>query len=173
MKSSTLFLGATLAVVFASTAALAGNWAHWRGPNFDGSSPEKNLPDDFSKTNNVKWAAELPGPSAATPIIWGDTIFISSTDSKTKTLRAMAFDRKNGKLLWNVEIAPGMGQDNTSNFASPSPTTDGKLVYFLYGTSDLIAFDFKGNKVWSRNLEKDYGQFAYQWTYGTSQRTIL
>lgn len=168
MKTSTLLRCAALAVAFTSFSALAGNWAHWRGPDFNGSSPEKNLPDNFSKTENVKWVANLPGPSAATPIVWGDTVFISSTDARTKTLRAMAFDRKAGKELWNVEVASGFGQDNSSNFASPSPTTDGKLVWFLYGTGDLVAFDFKGNQVWSLNLEKKYAQFAYQWTYGAS-----
>lgn len=168
MKLSTFLLSAAFAVAFVSTTTFAGNWAHWRGPNFDGSTPEKNLADDFSKTNNVKWVADLPGPSAATPIVWGDTVFISSTDVKTKTLWAMAFERKGGKPLWNVEVAPGFNQDYNSNFASPSPTTDGKLVYFLYGTGDLVAFDFKGNKVWSRSLEKDYGPFAYNWTYGAS-----
>ncbi len=146
----------------------AENWPQWRGPHFDGSTTEKNLPAEFSKTNNVKWVAELPGPSAATPIIWDDTVFISSTDTKTKTLRAMAFDRKTGKQLWDVEVAQGFSQDNNSNFASPSPTTDGTLVYFLYGTGDLVALDFKGKQVWARKLEKDYGQFAYQWTYGAS-----
>lgn len=168
MKSTKLLLVVAFAISFASASSLAGNWAHWRGPNFDGSSPEKNLPDDFSKTNNVKWVAELPGPAAATPIVWGSTVFVSSTETRTKTLRAMAFDRNTGKVLWNEVIAEAFGQDNNSNFASPSPTTDGKLVFFLYGTGDLVAFDFKGSKAWSRNLEKDYGQLAYNWTYGAS-----
>lgn len=168
MKPAASIALAVCAALAVNVQARAGNWAHWRGPAFNGTSPERQLPDDFSKTNNVRWTAPLPGPSAATPIIWGDTVFISSTDEKTKTLRAMAFDRKSGAALWNVEIAPGFNQDNNSNFASPSPTTDGERVYFLYGTGDLVAFDFKGNRVWARNLEKDYGQFAYQWTYGAS-----
>src|SRR6188474_1875128 len=41
----------------------AENWSHWRGPDFNGSSPEKNLPDNFSKTENVKWSVALPGTS--------------------------------------------------------------------------------------------------------------
>lgn len=168
MKAHSLYLCAALAAAFSLASVRAENWPHWRGPNFDGSSPEKNLPDNFSKTENVKWVANLPGPSAATPIIWGDTVFVSSTDLKTKTLRAMAFDRKTGKQLWDVEVTPGFNQDNNSNFASPSPTTDGTLVYFLYGTGDLVALDFSGKQVWARKLEKDYGQFAYQWTYGAS-----
>jgi outer membrane protein assembly factor BamB len=146
----------------------AENWPHWRGPHFNGSSTEQSLPDDFSKTNNVRWIAALPGPSAATPIIWDDHVFVSSTDLQTKTLRAIALDRKSGKELWNHETGQGFSLDNSSNFASPSPTTDGKRAYFLYATGDLAAFDFNGEKVWSLNLQKDYGQFAYQWTYGAS-----
>ncbi len=168
MKRSTKLLSLACLSALLTTAARGENWPHWRGPNFNGSAAEKGLPDIFSKTDNVKWMAELPGPSAATPIIWGDAVFISSTDEKTKTLRAMAFDRKSGKQLWNNEVAPGFGRDDSSNFASPSPTTDGAVVYFLYGTGELAAFDFKGTPVWTRNLEKDYGPFAYQWTYGAS-----
>ena len=54
----------------------------------------------------VKWVAELPGPSAATPIIWGDAVFASSTDTKTKTLRALAFDRKAARG-YRLNIAAG------------------------------------------------------------------
>ena len=159
---------AALAAGFALVSVRAENWPHWRGPNFDGSSTEQGLPTQFSKTNNVHWVAAMPGPSAATPIIWGNRVFVSSTDTRTKSLRAMCLDFKTGKELWNQEVGVGFSQDPTSNFASPSAVTDGSLVYFCYGTGDLAAFDFAGKPVWSRNLQKDYGQFAYQWTYGAS-----
>ena len=165
LKSSLLAVGLTTLLV---VPAHAENWPHWRGPNFDGSSGETKLPDDFSKTNHVKWIASLPGPSAATPIIWGDRVFVSSTDTRTKALRAICLDFKTGRELWNQEVGTGFSQDRSSNFASPSAVTDGKLIYFYYGTGDLVAFDFNGKKIWSRNLEKDYGQFAYQWTYAAS-----
>jgi outer membrane protein assembly factor BamB len=168
MKQSQFIHAAFGAVALFTASGHAGNWPHWRGPDFNGSSPEKNLPENFSKTENVKWVADLPGPSAATPIVWGDRVFVSSTDLNKKSLHAMGFDRKTGKPLWNVEVAPGFSQDRNSNFASPSPTTDGSFVYFLYGTGDLMALDFEGKQVWVRKLEKDYGQFAYQWTYGAS-----
>jgi outer membrane protein assembly factor BamB len=155
-------------IILAQCSLYAENWAQWRGPNFDGSSSEKNLPAEFSKTDNVKWSATLPGPSAATPIIWGDRVFLSSSDDKTKNLHAMCLDRKTGKILWDQDVGIGFSQDRMSNFASPSPVTDGTIVVFLYGTGDLAAFDFTGKKLWSRRLEKDYGQFAYQWTYGAS-----
>jgi outer membrane protein assembly factor BamB len=110
----------------------------------------------------------MPGPSASTPIVWGDHVFVSSTDLQTKTLRAIALDRKTGEVLWHHEVAPGFSLDDSSNFASPSPVTDGAVVCFLYGNGVLAAFDFAGKKLWSRDLQKDYGQFAYQWIYGAS-----
>src|SRR5262245_28040193 len=123
----TAFIVAALAVA----TSQAENWAQWRGPHFDGSSPETGLLAEFSKTQNVKWTASLPGASAATPIIWGDYVFISAADPGTKTLRALSFDRKTGKQLWDQEAGVGRGYDDKSNFASPSPVTDGKVAVFL------------------------------------------
>jgi outer membrane protein assembly factor BamB len=146
----------------------AENWPQWRGPVFDGSSPETNLPTTFSKTENVKWSAPMPGSSAATPIVWGDRVFVSSTDAAAQTLVAMSFDRATGRMLWQRKVADGFGRDNRSNYSAPSPVTDGSLVWFYYGSGDLAAFDFEGNPVWSRNIQRDEGQFAFQWTYAAS-----
>jgi outer membrane protein assembly factor BamB len=160
-------LTAILATTFAASLH-AENWAQWRGPNFDGSTPEKGLVEKFSPTENVKWTAPMPGPSAATPIVWGDRVFVSTTDSQAKALLALCLDRRTGKELWRQQVASGFGRDNKSNFSSPSPATDGKLVVFFYGSGELAAFDFAGKKLWERNLQSDYGQFAFLWTFSTS-----
>jgi len=136
----------------------AGNWPHWRGPQFNGSADEQNLAATFSKTENVKWSVILPGTSAATPIIWEDHVFLSSTDESTKTLHAYCLDRKTGAVQWKQEVGPGYNVDDLSNFASPSPVTDGRRVWFFYGSGDLVCFDSAGKEVWHRNIQKDYGQ---------------
>lgn len=146
----------------------SGNWPNWRGPAHNGTSPEAGLPTTFSKTENIKWVVDLPGPAAATPIIWGDHVFISTTDRETRSLHAMALDRRTGKVLWQHEVSPGFRQDDRSNYASPSPVTDGKTVFFYYGNGALAAYDFAGKKLWSRNIQDDFGQFAFLWTYSTS-----
>src|SRR5437773_8479423 len=94
-----------LFLLLAFAPAHAENWPQWRGPLFNGSSPETGLPVKFSKTNNVKWSVELPGPSAATPIIWGDRVFISSAHQQKKSLWALCLDRKTGQTLWEQEVA--------------------------------------------------------------------
>ncbi len=154
--------------LFTLTAAQAANWPNWRGPDYNGSSPAKNLPTNFSKTESVLWAADLPGPSASTPVIWGDNVFVSSLDNRTRDLLAICLDRKTGKEIWQQKVGIGIQQDNRSNQASPSPVTDGKIVVFFYGNGDLIAFDLDGKKLWQRNIQKDYGQFAFLWTFSTS-----
>ena len=146
----------------------AENWPQWRGPNFNGSTKEKNLPATFSRTENVLWTAPLPGPSGASPVVWGDYVFVSSTDDAAKTCVALAFDRKTGKPLWNVKIADGAGRDRMSTFSNSSPVTDGKHVWFFYGSGELVCLDFAGKEVWRRNIEKDYGQFCFQWTFSSS-----
>src|SRR5207244_4415068 len=159
------FIGAlVLSAAFLTTLCLqAENWANWRGPNFNGSSPEQNVPATFSKTENVIWSAPMPGPSGATPIVWGDYVFVASTDETERSCVALAFDRKTGKQLWRVKVAEGFGQDGNSTFSNPSPVTDGKRVWFYYGTGELACFDVSGKESWHRNIQKDYGQFAYQW----------
>lgn len=110
----------------------------------------------------------MPGEAASTPVVVGDHLFLSSADSSTRSLIALALDRKTGKELWRHIIAEGDRRDRMSNYSSPSPVTDGKYVWFLYGQGDLVAYTVEGKEVWRRNLQKDLGEFAYQWTYGAS-----
>lgn len=157
-----------LAGILCASIGHAENWPQWRGPSYNGASSESGLPEHFSKTENVAWRAPMPGPSGATPIIFGDYVFVSSIDAEQKTRLAICLDRKTGQVKWQQDTGPGISHDNMSNYASPSPVTDGQLVYFYYGNGELICFDMTGKKVWSRNIQKDYGAFAYQWTYSAS-----
>jgi outer membrane protein assembly factor BamB len=158
-------------------AGAAQDWPNWRGPSYNGSSPAADLPVEFSPTKNVKWAAEMPGPSAATPIIWKDSIFLSSTDLKAEQLVALCLDRRTGKVRWRQNVGSGymppgaynkIMLEDRSNYASPSPVTDGKHVVFFYGNGDLVSFTTAGKKLWQRNLQKEFGDFAYQWTFSSS-----
>jgi len=159
---------AIAAFLTATKPAFAGNWPQWRGPAFNGSSEETGLPDSWDKTNQVRWTAPMPGLSGATPIVWNKKVFISTPDEE-KNLRLLCLDVDSGKTLWSQVVATGdknNGQGN--NMASPSPVTDGKLVYVLFGTGDLAAYDLDGGQIWFRNLGKDYGKFANMWLYGSS-----
>lgn len=158
-----LILAVALVFVFSSFAT-AEEWRNWRGPAYNGTSPEKNLPSDFSKTENVAWSVDLPGNSAATPIVSGDHVFISSIDKPKDSIESLAFDRKSGKLLWQHSVGKGVSKDTRSTYSAPSPTTDGETVVFFYGNGEMAAYDFGGQQKWKKNL----GPFAFGWTFSTS-----
>jgi outer membrane protein assembly factor BamB len=168
ISSLSLWLAVLTFAAFRSEPICAEHWPHWRGPTLNGASTERGLPSKFSKTDHVLWSSPMPGAAAATPIVWGDRVFISSVDQEKQSLLAMCLNASEGKLLWQSEIAPGVRKDDRSNFASGSPTTDGELVFFYYGNGDLVAFDFDGKRVWARNIQKDYGPFAFLWTFSSS-----
>lgn len=161
-------LGLFVALLLTVSPALAGDWPQWRGPSFNGSTAEKNLPSDWSPTRNVVWSAELSGAAASTPVVAGDRVFLSGADPRRDQLEAMAFDRATGKRLWKHDVAQGIRQDNRSNYASSSPVTDGKIAVFFFGNGAVACFDAEGAQRWSRNLEEDYGRFAFLWTFSSS-----
>lgn len=146
----------------------AAEWPSWRGPDGNGSSPERGLPAKFGVSENVKWIAPLPGPGSATPVIWGDRVFVSSTDSRTKGLVAMCLSARDGRVLWRKETGRDRPGERKINMAAPSPVTDGSAVWFLHGTGDLAAFDVDGRELWKRDLVENLGCFAVKFGYSAS-----
>ena len=53
-------------------------WPQWRGPLALGVAPKANPPVEWSETKNVKWKVAIPGSGTATPIVWGERIFIQT-----------------------------------------------------------------------------------------------
>lgn len=157
-----------LFALMAVAVAQAGDWPHWRGPFFNGSTDETNLPSAWSDTDGIVWSVDLPGCSAATPIIWAGRIFLSGVDSEKETLLAMCFDRTNGSLLWRHELGQEIRRDRRSTYAAPSAVTDGRIVVFFYSNGKLVCFDVDGRRKWARDLTEDYGPFAFLWTPGGS-----
>lgn len=163
-----IFFALLFCAVALVPALFAENWPQWRGPFLNGATTEKNLPDTWTTTENVLWTTPMPGPSHATPAVWDDCVFVTSPD-ENKNLLAFCVDRKTGKVRWKKEV--GTGDRNSgprNNMSTPSPVTDGKTVFFMFGTGDLAAFDFKGKQLWARNICKESGRFSIMWLYGSS-----
>jgi outer membrane protein assembly factor BamB len=156
----------TLLLTTAGIGMEAENWPQWRGPSLNGLSAEKNLPVQWSKTDNVAWKLPLPEWSGSTPIIWGDRIFLSVAEGGELSLWAV--DRNNGAALWKKRLGGGNMRMMKQNMSSPSPVTDGRHVWVMTGTGILKAFDFAGNEVWMRDIQKDYGRFGLMHGYGSS-----
>lgn len=172
-------------LAIAGLAAANDSWPQWRGPNLDGTSTSTGLPIRWSESENVVWRTKLPSWAAATPIIWGDTVFVTSAekgsslnrpnsrlfeggDADRDQLYLIAINRQTGKIRWQQSIGRGNRIGNKQNMASPSPVTDGEHVWVANGNGELRCFDFAGRQVWIRDLQADYGEFGVQFGYGSS-----
>ncbi len=71
------WIGALSGAVGAEDGAL-GQWPQWRGPLANGIAPKASPPTRWSETENVKWKIKVPGKGSATPIVWGDLIFVQT-----------------------------------------------------------------------------------------------
>jgi outer membrane protein assembly factor BamB len=78
-----------IAVCFAVVPGDAGDapkdWPTWRGPNYTGVVAQADPPVEWSETENVSWKVELPGPGHATPVVWGERIYVLSAVRTEKT----------------------------------------------------------------------------------------
>lgn len=121
------------------------------------------------KTSNVAWKLSLPAYSGSTPIIWGDTIFLNvATGSNTGQLELWAVDRNKQAVAWQRTLVPTNHMERKQNMSSPSPVTDGTFVWVMTGYGVLKAFDFSGNEIWTRDIQKEYGRFGLNWGYASS-----
>ncbi|HKS41459.1 MAG TPA: PQQ-binding-like beta-propeller repeat protein [Blastocatellia bacterium] len=157
---------ALIVALLSIDVALADNWPQWRGPALNGTSAEKNLPVKWSAEENVTWKLALPSWSGSTPIIWADKVFLNIADGDD--LYLWCVDRAKGTPIWKKRLGGGNTKLRKQNMSSPSPVTDGKSVYVMTGTGMLKGFDFTGNELWSRDIQKDYGQFGLNWGYASS-----
>jgi outer membrane protein assembly factor BamB len=144
------------------------DWPQWRGPDWNGSSAVTGLPAPLT-AEHTRFALELPGNGAGTPIVVGGHVLVTAAVADAGVLLALCVSRTNGALEWELEAARGSTRrDERSDFASPSPVSDGVHAWFLFGNGTLLCTDLAGKEVWRRELQKEHGAWAYQWTYGAS-----
>ena len=152
----------------AAAAARAGDWPQWRGPHLDGSSDETNLPERFSRTENLAWRASLPGTSGATPIVLGERIFVSSVAAGGRDLVGLCLRLSDGRVLWRKRLGRARPRVPRSDHASTSPVADARRVVFTYGTGEIVAVDLDGKELWRRHLTKEYGCLAIMFGFSSS-----
>jgi outer membrane protein assembly factor BamB len=147
-------------VLLCAVAASAQHWPQFRGPNTQGHSTERNLPLKWSATENIAWKTALPGEAWSSPIVWGDHVFVTTATEAGTSCRVLALHRKTGAIRWNKEVfqQTTRRKEGRNTYATPTPATDGKLVYVCFGDGSFAALDFKGRVVWINREYPFYGQ---------------
>jgi outer membrane protein assembly factor BamB len=176
-------LAAVLALVAADPAA-AQRWPNWRGPDHNGTSRETELPTVWNEQQGILWKCALPDWGNSTPVVWDEAIFLTC-HVDDRDLLLLKIDRTDGTVEWTRQVGTAStprgtsgvtgeaarGQQKfhaTQNLASPSCTTDGDVVVAHFGSGDLAAYDFAGNRLWHRNLQDDYGKYTIWWGHANS-----
>jgi len=195
MKRLTLAL---FSLCLAASAASAQNWPQFRGSGASGVAEGKPAPVkwDATKSVGVVWKTPIPGLSHASPVVWGDRVYVVtavSSDPKPEarfglygdvepvkddpkhTYKVYALDKKTGKVVWErtaYEGIPKVKRHPKSTHAASTPATDGKYLIANFGSEGLYAYDMTGKLLWKQDLGTlDAGWFYdpdYQWEYGSS-----
>jgi outer membrane protein assembly factor BamB len=148
--------------VSSSTLTLADlqkNHNSFRGPMAQGVVTHKNIPSEWDGASgtNILWKSPIPKHGYNSPVIWGDKIFIAGSDDSSREV--YCYNRADGKLLWtgiadNITNSPAKPPKVTEDtgLSAPTLTTDGKRIFAIFGTGDVIAFDMNGKRVWAKYL---------------------
>ena len=126
----------------------------------------------------------MPSWSAATPIVWDGTVFVTSAEEGFASLVEgsvrgagtrdrdkiflLAVNRKDGSIRWRQQIDSENQLYRKQNSASPSPVTDGKNVWIMTGNGIFACFTMTGKEVWKREIQADYGRFGINHGYAST-----
>ncbi len=150
--------------------ARAGDWPQFRGPTGLGITDERDLPVkwDAKTGEGIVWRATLPKSDNAwsSPIVARGCVFVTCVQNEPLAHHVLCFAKADGRLLWDASVRPGpwILKDLRGGYGAPTPCSDGKRVYVLFGSAIVAALDFDGKIVWRRELEK----FAFDVALGTS-----
>jgi outer membrane protein assembly factor BamB len=160
-----LIIGMTIV----GSVAHAENWPGWRGPNGLGHSTAKELPLIWGESENIHWKAKLPDEGNASPVIWGDHIFLTQATNKGKKRGILCIDRKTGSEKWAtyIDFAGNEPTHGTNPFGAATCVTDGERVIASLGSAGLLCVDFAGKELWRKGL----GEFIHIW--GNASSPIL
>ncbi len=173
-------------------------WHHWRGPLANGVNPTADPPLTWSPDQNIAWKSAIDGAGSSTPIVWGDKIFLLTAINTGQVdpdlpkpedqprrpfgitypntqyqFVVLCLDRRTGKEQWRqtaAQLIPAEGHHGDNNFASASPTTDGKRLYCWFGSAGtMVTYDFNGQLLWKRDL----GQVNMRRSFGEGSSPVI
>jgi outer membrane protein assembly factor BamB len=160
-------------------------------------APSANLPEEWSSTLNVAWKTDIPGLAWASPVVWGDKVFLNTavTEGKEKGAKkglyledldasrygkptneyrwqVICLDLNTGTPRWTTTVHKGVPPKNhhkKNTLASETPVTDGERVYAYFGNVGLFCLDMEGKQLWKYEVPITNNRFSW----GTSISPIL
>ena len=137
----------------------ATRWAGFRGGRDTNVSRAARLPLTWSD-DTVTWRTTTPGFGQSSPVIWDDTVFLTSLEGPMKeTIYVTALDLEDGSERWRrrFDAAEAFEWNDYVSKGAPTPAVDGERLYAFFDSGDLMALTHDGDTVWHRSLSADYG----------------
>ncbi|MFO1515174.1 MAG: PQQ-binding-like beta-propeller repeat protein [Verrucomicrobiota bacterium] len=168
-----------LPTLLVTQSSAAENWPQFRGPQASGVSTG-TAPTKWNAVSgeNILWQTPLPGLGHASPIVWGDKIYIATavrpgakselkiglygsgdsySEKEKHQWRLLCLDKATGKVLWDkleLEAVPRVERHTMATHCNSTPATDGKRVVAMFGSEGVFCYDMNGGKIWSKDLGK-------------------
>ena len=183
----------------AATAPRPGtDWPQFRGISAQGIAEGFSVPATWNAATgeNLVWKTKIPGLGLSSPIVWGDTVFISTAisgkadaglrvglygdiqsvpDETEHEWRVYAIDKKTGDIKWQhspYKGVPKIKRHMKNSHANSTLATDGERLIAFFGSEGLYAYDLKGTLLWKKDLGVlDTGFYMVpeaQWETGSS-----
>jgi len=160
-----------LSFVFAGVISVRSeDWPQYRGPNHDGSTPEKISTKWPVEGPKQIWKAELGESFGSFAIASGKAFcFIQRKVGGQDAEVAIALDANTGKELWASPLGKPTYDNQGGNGPRSTPTVDGDFVYFLGAYQMLSCLDAKiGKGIWRHDLVKEFGGEVIKWNHAGS-----
>jgi outer membrane protein assembly factor BamB len=135
------------------------NWCNFRGPDGIGIAHFTNAPTswDGEKMSGIKWKTPLDLPGNSSPVVWENRIFITGGSKEQREVQC--FNIQSGKIMWRYAVKvdtdstiPIPKVNKETGLAAPTVACDGKRVYAIFATGELVGLTLEGKPVWTRYL---------------------
>ncbi len=155
------------ALLACSGAAIAEDWPHWRGVNYDGISKEAEFNTAWPETGpKVLWRASV-GTGFSSFSVSDGRVYTTGHAGGTDTL--WCFDAAGGKVIWKHTYKQPLDPKLYEGGPSATPTVDGNRVYMLAKRGQLMCLNADDGKViWERNVNTELGATLPKWGFASS-----
>ncbi len=145
-----------------SYAAPVNGWLSWRGPQQNGTSLERDLPERFT-VKDALWVADFPGQSS--PVIANGKLYIVGYLGDGADLQEGigCFDAETGKPLWSRRYNDFLSDTIYLRYATSSPGIDPETGnVYMQGTQGILAaFTDDGRPLWQHSLMEEFGRLTF------------
>lgn len=147
--------GAVLVALFFAAPSVGQEWTRFRGPNGSGVSAATSVPVEWTD-DDYNWVLPLPGEGHSSPVVWGERLFLTSSDLDLGQRWVICVDTRRGEIAWKKSFPFQRHPKHGNNsFATNTPAVDVNHVYVLWQSKDdstLVALDHDGNEAWRHSL---------------------